>query len=198
MDRNETRLLTLTDIEFCTAEAGETWAVPHIQRLLALIPRIAEDRPYEQETLTWAAWLHDWGAFSRYAQPGVDHALRSRQVAEGDILPQADFPAEKIPLLLEIIEHHDYRDATPAACFEMQLFREADFLDFLGAVGMAREFAWGPGDLSVVARRIRSRMGGIRGRFTLPVAQAMAEARLAEMETFLASLREEGLGTVAC
>ena len=189
-------MLTITSIQTLTAEIDDGWGMPHFRRLLKLIPLIAEDRVYDHEVVEWAVYLHDWGAFSRYAQPDVDHALRSRQVVESDILPQTDLPAEKHPLLLDLIEHHDYRDPVPAHSFEAQLFREADFLDFLGAVGMAREFAWGPADLSIVVRRIRARMEGIRGRFTLPIARQMAEARLAEMETFLASLLEEGLGTV--
>lgn len=189
-------MLTLTDIQSLTAEADDGWGMPHFERLRKLIPLIAEDRDYDRDVIEWAVYLHDWGAFTRYAQPGVDHALRSRQVVDTDILPHADFPAEKIPLLLEVIEHHDYRDPAPVYSFEARLFREADFLDFLGAVGMAREFAWGPGDLSVVVRRIHARMDGIRGRFTLPTARRMAETRLAEMETFLTSLQDEGLGTV--
>ncbi|MBN2047871.1 MAG: hypothetical protein JW750_08525 [Anaerolineaceae bacterium] len=189
-------MLEFTDIQRMTAEADDGWGMPHFHRLEHLIPLIAAGRAYDQVVLNWAIYLHDWGAFSRYALPGVDHALRSRQVVEAEILPRADFSDANTSLLLDVITHHDYRDLTEARAFEVQLFREADYLDFLGAVGMAREFAWGPADLSMVAKRIRARMDGIRGRFTLPMAQQMAEARLTEMEQFLASLRAQGFGTI--
>lgn len=188
--------MNLDDVIQFVAEQGDGWALPHAQRLLALIPLIAEDRIYDREVITWAVYLHDWGAFRCYAQAGVDHALRSRQVVEAEVLPIAGLSVEQISMLLEIIERHDYRDAYAVGCFEAKVFREADFLEFLGAVGMAREFAWGPADLQVVVKRIHARIAGIQGRFTLPVAQQMAEARIAEMKTFLLQLEQESFGTI--
>ena len=75
------------------------------------------------------------------------------------------------------------------------MLREADFLDFLGAIGVAREAAWGPNQLKKVIARVKSRRDGIRGRFNDPAAaQAMAEERLARMETILDWIDEESLG----
>ncbi len=37
-----------------------------------------------------AAYMHDWGAFPVYIQKGVEHAIRSRQVVEMEILPRLD------------------------------------------------------------------------------------------------------------
>ena len=144
--------------------------------------------------LEYAAYLHDWGAFPRYLQPGVSHALRSRQVAESEILPQAGLDAAANQRILEAIELHDYRDTRPAASPEALLLREADFLDFLGAVGLARECAWGPNNLRTCLERAARRKDLLADRLTLPAAQAIAAVRLARMDQILAWLEEESEG----
>ncbi|MFN2286481.1 MAG: HD domain-containing protein [Anaerolineae bacterium] len=187
-------LLTVADLETMTLDAGENWALPHVRRVLRLAEEIGIDLNYDAFAFTVAAYLHDWGAFPRYQQPGVDHALRSRQVAEVDILPQMDLTSAQIALILETIEMHDYRDLRPATSAEALLLREADFLDFLGVIGLARVFAWGPNDLAVCYRRILARRDALRDRFNLPRAQAIATTRLARMEQCLAWLEEESFG----
>ena len=187
----ESSLLALTDIENLTATHGEGWGLPHVRRVLHLIDLISVDVPHDAPALTVATYLHDWGAFPLYRQKGVDHALRSRQVAEQEILPRLDIPAETHPIILETIERHDYRDPRPVTCSEALLLREADFLDFLGVIGMVREFAWGPNDLRVCYTRVLDRRQQIMGRFTYPRAQELAEIRLDRMAQCLAWLDEE-------
>jgi len=186
--------MDLDDIQKLTVEYGEGWADPHVQRVLHLISLIDQGLSYDPQALAYAVYLHDWGAFPRYRQPGVDHALRSRQVAEAEILPQTELSPAECGLVLHAIERHDYRDPRPAETTEALLLREADFLDFLGAIGVAREFAWGPNDLKICCERILSRKETLQERFTLPAAQAIAARRLAEMAHFLKLLEEESFG----
>ena len=186
--------MTLDDIIQMTFNVGESWAVAHAQRLLALIQEIGQGVPYDARVLTLAAYLHDWGAFPRYLEKGVEHALRSRQVVEVEILPLLDLTLPAQEILLEAIELHDYRDTRTPRSTEALLLREADMLEFLGMIGMAREFARGPKDVAVCYRRILDRRAGIEERFTLPRAQEIAEIRLARMVRCLDWLTEEGLG----
>lgn len=130
---------TLDDIVEMTLQDGENWAVAHARRLLKLIDEIGQGISYDSQALTLAVYLHDWGAFPRYAQKGVEHALRSRQVAESEILPFMDLSPSHKELALEAIELHDYRDTRPANSNEALLLREADMLEFLGVVGMAHD-----------------------------------------------------------
>ncbi len=62
---------------------------------------------------------------------------------------------------------------------EALLLCEADFLDFLGAIGIAREFACRPRELRPCYECALSRKEGILGKFTLPTAQRIAESRMA-------------------
>lgn len=187
-------VITQEKIIDMTRTLGEGWAYPHVRRVLALGQTIAGELNYDPKIFWYAAYLHDWGAFSKYRQEGVDHALRSKQVAEGEVLPFTGLGQKAISIILDAIEHHDYRDEAPVQSAEALLLREADFLDFLGLVGLAREFAWGPNDLRKVVNRAQARIKGIRGRFQLPAAQALAEERIAEMEHLLRRMEEDSQG----
>ena len=60
--------------------------------LLQLVAIIGQGLDYDSETVWLAAHLHDWGAYAPFALKGVDHVLRSRQVAEL-FLADRDLPA---------------------------------------------------------------------------------------------------------
>lgn len=188
--------MNLLEIEERTIEYGEGWGISHVRRVLALIEQIDIGMVYDREAIQYAAYMHDWGAFARYKLPGVDHAVRSREIAESEILPQTDLPDAVKSVILEAIAKHDYRCIKPVESVEALLLREADFLDFLGVVGIAREFAWGPNNLQKCYDRILSRIAGVRDRFTIPAARELASRRIAEMEPFLARLVEESRGNL--
>ena len=187
---------TLDDIIHMTREVGDDWAVAHARRLLELIKMIGAEIPHDSHVLELAAYLHDWGAFPKYIQRDVEHAVRSRQVVEREILPCLDLTDGQTIILLETIELHDYRDVRPTQSNEALLLREADMLEFLGMIGMAREFARGPKNVETCYKRILSRRYGIQGRFTLPRAKEIAQVRLERMEQALGWLLEESFGTL--
>ena len=188
--------LTLDDIIQMTREVGDDWAVAHAKRLLELIKQMGAEIPYDPQVLELAAYLHDWGAFPRYIQRDVEHAVRSRQVVEREILPHLNLKDGQKIILLETIELHDYRDVRPTQSNEALLLREADMLEFLGMIGMAREFARGPKNVEACYKRILSRRYGIQGRFTLPRAKELAQVRLERMEQSLGWLLEESFGVL--
>ena len=186
--------LTLEDVIQMTLQAGENWAVAHAKRLLELIRQIGTDLPYDPQVMQLATYMHDWGAFPCYIQKGVEHAVRSRQVVEAEILPRLDLTPAQKEILLEAVELHDYRDRRQTKSNEALLLREADMLEFLGMIGMGRDFARGPRNLEACYRRIQDRRYGIQGRFTLPRAQQIAQVRLERMERSLQWLNEESFG----
>jgi len=188
--------LTLDDIIQMTLEVGEDWAVAHAKRLLKLIEQIGAEFQYDLHIMELAVYMHDWGAFPKYIQKDVEHAVRSRQVVESEILPYLNLTTDQKDILLEAIELHDYRDLRPTKSNEALLLREADMLEFLGMIGMAREFARGPKNVETCYKRILSRRAGIQSRFTIPRAQAIAKVRLERMEISLGWLVEESFGTM--
>lgn len=186
--------LTLDDIIQMTLQAGENWALAHAKRLLELIKQIGVDLLYDPQVMELATYMHDWGGFPPYIKKDIEHAVRSRQVVEMEILPRLDLTSEQKTILLEAIELHDYRDTRPTQSMEALLLREADMLDFIGMIGIARDFARGPRDLKACYRRVLDRHYGIQGRFTLPRAQEIAQVRFERMEQALQWLNQESFG----
>jgi len=116
--------LTVANLVEMTRADGDPWHFSHVQRLLKLIALIGEGMVYDETAVTIATYLHDWGAYPRYRQPGVEHAWRSRQIAETMILPRMDLPETAVATILEAVEFHDYRDFRPVTSSEALLLRE--------------------------------------------------------------------------
>ncbi len=188
--------LTFDDIVQMTMQVGEDWAVAHARRLIELVKQISVDIPYDSHVMELATYMHDWGAFPKYIQKDMEHAVRSRQVVESDILPHLPLIADQKQILLEAIELHDYRDMRPTKSNEALLLREADMLEFLGMMGMARDFARGPKNVETCYKRILSRRNDIQGRFTILRAKEIAKVRLERMEISLGWLVEESFGVM--
>ena len=70
--------------------------VAHAKRLLELIKQIGVDVPYDCQVMELAAYMHDWGAFPKYIKKNVEHAIRSRQIVEMEILPRLESLREGI------------------------------------------------------------------------------------------------------
>ncbi|MFO7681214.1 MAG: HD domain-containing protein [Chloroflexota bacterium] len=188
--------LTLADVMEITCAEGDPWKLSHVRRVLQLIGLIGEGMVYDKTAVTIATYLHDWGAYPRFKQPGVEHALRSRQVVETMILPRMDLSETAVAIILETIEYHDYRDFRPVQSTEAVLLREADFLDFLGIIGLVREYGRGPKDVESACRVVLKRRELIQDRFTLPIARQMAQTRLARLAQCLEWLQEESFDFV--
>ena len=190
----ETIRLTINDITQITLHVGEDWAIAYAKRFIELVKQISADMSYDSHVMELAAYMHDWGAFPKYNQKDLEHAIRSRQVVEAEILPHLHLTQAQREILLETIELHDYRDLRPTQSNEALLLHEAYMLEFLGMIGMAREFARGTKNVETCYKRIFSRRDGIRGRFTIPRAQKIALVRFDRMDIFLKELEEESLG----
>jgi uncharacterized protein len=183
--------LILDDLVELTRKEGDAWRLSHVHRVLKLTELIGQGLEYDVVAMTIAVYLHDWGGYPRFKKPGVEHALRSRQVAETMILPRMELPALAMPVILEAIEYHDYRDLRPVNSTEALLLREADFLDFLGIIGLVREYGRGPADLVSAYQVILARREFIQDRFSLPRAREMATVRLERLQQCLLWLQEE-------
>jgi uncharacterized protein len=187
---------TLNDIIQMTIQIGEDWAVAHAKRLLELIKQISDGLPYDADVMMLAAYLHDWGAFSPYYRKDVEHAIRSHQVVEEDLLPNLALTADQRAILLEAIELHDYRDLRVPQSNEALLLREADMLEFLGTIGILRDFARGPKNVETCYQRVLGRQAVIRDRFTTRAAQEIAGLRLKHMDQCMRWLEEESFGVL--
>jgi uncharacterized protein len=174
-----------------TEEYGGQWGINHTRRLLHLISNIGKDQHYDAYVIWFVAYLHDWGAYPKWLQAGVDHALRSKQVAEA-FWKEKDYPPELLPPLLECIETHHTGGSNRR--IEAILLSDADALDFLGVVGVLRDFSKKPGDLRTAYEVVQERKEKSRKSIYLESSKVIAAQRLERMESLLKSFEEETFG----
>lgn len=180
-----------TEIVRLTEEYGGVWAVRHSQRLLKLIAAIGEDIKFNSEALWLAAYLHDWGAYAPWAQKDVEHALRSWQVAES-FLAERSCPQDLKTLVLECIERHHTGGSD--CSIEAVLLRDADALDFLGAVGVLRIFSKNPRNLRAAYDETIRRRDMLLGQVHLEKAKEMATERVFRMNALLSGFEADTYG----
>lgn len=175
-----------------TEQYGGVWGLCHTRRLLNLIEIIGAGVEYDHEIVWIAAHLHDWGAYAPWKIEGVDHAARSGQVA-AEFLAQRKYPEAAARHIIECIEQH--HSSTSDHSIEALLLRDADALDFLGIVGIARDFAQRQKDLRSSYESIKRRRQKLPDVLYLPQAKEIAAKRVCEMDTALAAFEQETFGT---
>ncbi len=169
-----------------------SWGWRHSERdyLLAMAVAEVEGLAIDADVMFAAAFLHDWGGIEPFARPGVDHAVRSVELAE-PFLREAGFPMEKFPAVRAAILGHMY-DREPEGPEAIAL-HDADLLDFLGATGAARMLAatGDRPDYDQALGRIERFAADLPGQLKTDAARRMAEPRLAATTAFMAALRAE-------
>jgi len=111
----------------------------HVLRVLALAERIGRTEGAAMEIVQTAALLHDVGRAQAEAR-GLDHAACAAQQAREILAGQ---PAAKVEAVAHAIAAHRFRTQPEPATLEAQVLFDADKLDAIGAVGVARAFAYG-------------------------------------------------------
>lgn len=111
----------------------------HVLRVLALAERLARAEGADLEITRTAALLHDV-ARGRGDRMLIDHAQAGAKLAR-DLL--AGQPAEKVEAVVHAIAAHRFRTDPAPQTLEAMVVHDADKLDAIGAIGVARAFAYG-------------------------------------------------------
>jgi len=120
-----------------TAPADMAHDLGHVMRVVRNCTYLT-DIEYANPTVTAAAaWLHDCVAVAK------DSPLRSqgsRLAAEAAVgfLSGIDFPTKLLPDVFHAIESHSYSASLQPRTLEARVVQDADRLDSLGAIGIAR------------------------------------------------------------
>ena len=114
------------------------WGASHDRRDYALAKELAaaDGVTLDDDVLFAAAYLHDMAAFPPWAE-GRDHADVAADKVDS-VLAGTDFPAAKLQAVRDAIRTHMY--ARDPAAPEARYLHDADALDWLGAIGVARQF----------------------------------------------------------
>jgi uncharacterized protein len=183
--------------EFCRANLQHTaWGVTHCERNFTLALALAkeEELTIDEDVLFAAAFLHDLGALEPYAREEVDHAERSADLA-GPILERSGFPMEKLAGVKEAIRGHMFY-AKVGDTPEAVVLHDADTLDFLGNIGIARilsmttRHSWAP-DLKGAVATLEKFQRELPDKLITKAARKVGEKRVEEMKKFIESLEKQ-------
>jgi len=172
------------------------WGPAHARRDYEVTLQLAraEGLAVDDDALYAAAYLHDMGGLPPYAKTGVDHGERSAQLVDS-VLRGTGFPMQKVPLVQELVSHHQYY-RPPDTLRVAVLFRDADILDFMGAIDVARIISltkrekFVP-DLPQAIEVLQKQMVDMPKLLQSDAAKREGERRTAEMKAFLDALSAE-------
>ena len=181
-------MINKSEIVQLTEEQGGAWGLNHTKRLLHLISIIGVNQKYDDEIVWLSAHLHDWGGYGRWKKRGVDHAMRSKEVAE-KYLQEREYPQEQVEKVLECIEKH--HKAENSDSIEAQLLFDADALDFLGCVGVLRMFSMKPRDMKAAYETAKKRRDQLPDKLCLEKSKEIAIERLERMDQMLTWFEQE-------
>ncbi len=111
----------------------------HVLRVLTTAERLAQEESADWDIVRAATLLHDVarGHGDRMAE---DHAHAGAEIARELLAGQ---PAEKVEAVAHAIAAHRFRTGPDPQTVEARVLHDADKLDAIGAIGVARAFAYG-------------------------------------------------------
>ncbi|HMM28299.1 MAG TPA: HD domain-containing protein [Aggregatilineaceae bacterium] len=119
----------------------------HVLRVLTLARRIAQAEGADRAVVETAALLHDIHRVTQDAAGAaaeVDHALLAADQARDILAALEPAPA---PAFIDAVAHaiaaHRFRSAIEPQTLEAKCVFDADKLDAIGAIGVARAYAYG-------------------------------------------------------
>jgi len=205
-----TRVAAHIKARFLAESSGHDWH--HIDRVRQLARRIAEQEGADTTVAELAALVHDIADWKFH---GGDDSVGPREAAA--LLGREGAAPEVIDEVVDIVATISYKGAgvsTPMRTLAGRCVQDADRLDAIGAIGIARCFAYGghagrplhdPDEAPVLhqsATAYKASKGAslnhfheklflLKARMNTPSGRALAEERHRFMETFVARFLAE-------
>ncbi len=181
----------------------------HVRRVVANARRLAEACGADEAIVLPAAWLHDCVTVPK---DSPQRSMASRLAAETAVifLRAIHYPERYLEAISHAIAAHSFSAGIPPQTLEAQVVQDADRLDALGAVGLARAYSLGgamgrplyhPDDPFCTARppddafstldHFYTKLLTLAGTMQTAVGRQEAEQRATFLGHFLDQLRRE-------
>ena len=171
------------------------WGYSHSVRDYKLARQLASEDgvTLDDDVLYAAAYLHDMAAFAPYEKADVDHADEAARIVDS-VLAGSGFPMGKIDAVRGAIRTHMY-DRDPSGPEAIYL-HDADALDWLGSIGVARIFGLvdpngGEPTGPAAVKMLRDNLAKVPPRVLSKAGRAQVASRTAELQRFLRELGRE-------
>jgi uncharacterized protein len=133
------QIIPIVKSKFANDSSGHDWY--HIDRVFKMATHLQEMEGGDKEIIQIAALLHDIS----------DHKMNGGILNHGgtvasELLAELNYPSEKIKWVSEIIDAVSFKGALVAdqmSSLEGKIVQDADRLDAIGAMGIARAFSYG-------------------------------------------------------
>jgi uncharacterized protein len=184
----------------------------HVLRVYHLAEKLAEAEGADLEIVRAAALLHDvQGSQPTSGERGNHHEASAEEAAR--ILAGEGWDGARIARVQECIRAHRYRGNQRPHSLEAQVLFDADKLDVLGAIGVARTIAYAiqagqpvyaapsqrflasgekePGEAHSAYHEYLFKLRHVRDRLNTRAAKALAEKRHADLVRYFEALADE-------
>lgn len=209
-------MLTIDQARTYYTDADSGHDFDHVLRVLALAERLAHAEHADLEIVRAAALLHDIARADEDAGRGGDHAEQAAIRARALLLARGVAPA-RADAVAHAIAAHRFRGSIAPQTLEAKILFDADKLDSIGAIGVARAYAisgtlnqrlWSAVAPDAVATREQHNAGHtavaefavklskVRDRVHTATAKHIAAERHAFMAEFFARLDREVHGEI--
>ena len=184
----------------------------HILRVYKNAEMISkQERSVDLDVVLAAALLHDLVVYPKGSTKTINSADESAEVAKKILLEHKNYPIEKIEKVADAIRTHSYSKRLVPSTLEGKILQDADRLDAIGAIGLARTFSVGgsenrslynPVDPFCKSERqlddtqwtldhVKKKLMVLKNSMHTKAAKKIAEERTGFMELFLNQLRNE-------
>lgn len=114
----------------------------HVMRVLKNAIMIARKEKADIRTITAEVLLHDIVSYPKSDPRSKNSSLESAEESK-KILKEHDFSQDEIKIIADAIRDHSFSRGVVPQTLEGKILQDADRLDALGAIGIARTFAVG-------------------------------------------------------
>lgn len=181
----------------------------HIMRVCKNVKRIAKHEDVNLNLVLAAALLHDIVSFPKSDKRSKTSSLKSAQKAK-QILEKYNCTQNEIKIIVDAIADHSFSRNKIPKTIEGRILQDADRLDALGAIGIARTFSVGgaenrpiysvtdpfchirsPDDQSWTVDHFYRKLLLLEQKMNTKVAKKEAKRRTMVLRAFLAELKQE-------
>ena len=203
------RIEALCERHLAALDSDAAHDLEHTRRVVANARALAESEGARLEVVVPAAWLHDCVNVPKDS-PDRPRASRLAAAEAQRLLEGWGVSPELLPAIAHAIEAHSFTAGIPPRTIEAGVLQDADRLDALGAIGLARCLMLGaqlgrplyvpgdpfcldrePDDLASSVDHFYTKLLDLAGTFTTTAGRAEAERRTGMLRHFLAELRHE-------
>lgn len=184
----------------------------HILRVYKNAEMISkQEESVDLDIVLAAALLHDLVVYPKGSSKTINSADDSAGIATKILLEYKNYPREKIEKVADAIRTHSYSKRLVPETLEGKILQDADRLDTIGAIGIARTFSVGGSenrslynptdpfyeserqldDMQWTLDHIKKKLMILKNSMYTKTAKKIAEERTEFMELFLNQLRKE-------